>query len=120
MAKSDVNDRDIAAFEAGIKLGALYHQFTGMPINVKILRDVEKIIEKSIINQPYVKDISVKIDEDKVRNEINIFGYCGLKGHMLNVKLTIEYGNYIAKAILKYDEKIRYPMMNLMEVRRKK
>ncbi|MDD1753617.1 MAG: dihydroneopterin aldolase family protein, partial [Methanotrichaceae archaeon] len=26
-------NREIAAFEAGIKLGALYHQFVGVPVS---------------------------------------------------------------------------------------
>ena len=41
-------NREIAAFEAGIKLGALYHQFVGSPVSPKTADSLERAIEESI------------------------------------------------------------------------
>ncbi len=47
---SDINDRERACFEIGIKLGALYHILCGIPIssNPRIVDSIEKGIEASI------------------------------------------------------------------------
>ena len=102
-----------AAFEAGIKLGALYHQFIGMPVSPEILNTVEDCIEKSISLQPYVVKVEVRIDENMVKKEINTFGYCGLLGRMLSVGVWIEYKGIEVKGVLKYDEALDYPLMSL-------
>ena len=41
---TEVNDRDRAVFEAGIKLGALYHQFVGTPISVDTIDNLARTI----------------------------------------------------------------------------
>lgn len=43
---TEINNRDRAVFEAGIKLGALYHQFVGTPINTEMLDGLSRIIEE--------------------------------------------------------------------------
>ena len=116
--KHEITDRDKASFEAGIKLGALFHQFTGMPISPEILRDVERTIEKSISLQPYVKEISVSIDENLVRKRLNVFKYCGLRGEMLDVKLKVKYNKWIVTARLKYHKELKYPLMYLEKIER--
>ena len=55
-------NREIAAFEAGIKLGALYHQFVGSPVSPKTADSLERAIEESISLQPYVRSVDVRID----------------------------------------------------------
>ena len=56
---TEINNRDRAVFEAGIKLGALYHQFVGTPINTDMLDGLARMIEESIGVQPFVRSISV-------------------------------------------------------------
>ena len=34
---NSITERDNALFEAGIKLGALYHQFSGSPVNMRTI-----------------------------------------------------------------------------------
>ena len=53
-------DRELAIFEAAIKLGALYHQWVGTPVSRTSAESLEKAIEKSVILQPYVEEISVQ------------------------------------------------------------
>lgn len=115
--KSSITERDNALFEAGIKLGALYHQFSGSPVNLKTVDSLEKAIAESISVQPYVKSITVSIDREMIRSKLNSeFGYCELEGRMLDVNLTMKYENVIVKASLKFDRKLDYPLMKIEEI----
>ena len=107
-------DCEKAAFEAGIKLGALYHQFTGTPISPSNLEAIRRAIEASISSQPYVKSVRVEINGDLVRSSLNVFGYSELRGEMLSVVVEVEYGGCVAIAELKYDEASKYPLMRLV------
>ena len=113
----DITDRDNALFEAGIKLGALYHQFTGSPVNLKTVESLEQAIEQSISVQPYVEDITVSINRDMIRSNLNDeFGYCELEGRMLNVKINVHYGSIKAKVALEFDTELEYPLMRILSV----
>ncbi|HUW67125.1 MAG TPA: dihydroneopterin aldolase family protein [Candidatus Nanoarchaeia archaeon] len=115
-----VNERDNALFEAGIKLGALYHQFVGSPINMNTINSLEQAISESISVQPYVEQISVKIDRDMVGvKSSGKFGYCELEGRMLEVEALIVYGNISAKVGLTFDPSLDYPLMQIIEVTEK-
>jgi hypothetical protein len=114
---AEVNERDRAVFEAGIKLGALYHQFVGTPISLETIDDLERTIEQSVALQPYVRSISVSIDREMVQKKQNPkFGYCELEGRMLNVSLQILYKNTIAQVELAYDEGLDYPLMSIKKI----
>jgi len=106
----------IAVFELGIKLGALYHQFIGMPIRVDALDGIERAIEDSISSQPYVSDIIVKIDREVVKKNINKFGYAELGGEMLYARISVEYKGVKAIGELSYDKENDYPLMKLVSV----
>ena len=112
---AEVNERDIAVFEAGIKLGALYHQFVGTPINTETIENLSRAIEKSIALQPYVRSISASIDREMVEKKQNPkFGYCELEGRMLHVSLQVRYKNTTALAELAYDGD--YPLMSIKKI----
>jgi Uncharacterized protein conserved in archaea len=109
-----ITDRDQALFEAGIKFGSLYHQFVGMPLSPAGIEAAENAIEKSISAQPFVEEIKVKIDEKRVREELNDkFQYTELKGFMLDVKAVIRYQTARVHVSLKFDEKLDYPLMKI-------
>jgi hypothetical protein len=112
-----VTDRDNALFEAGIKLGALYHQFTGSPVNLNTVSSLEQAIQESISVQPYVESISVKIDRDMLKNKLNDeFGYSELQGPMLKVKISVKYGSIKVKVGMEYDSELHYPLMKIEEI----
>ena len=114
---ADINERDIAVFEAGIKLGALYHQFVGTPISSETVDGLERIIEDSIALQPHIRSVSVSIDREMVEKKLNPkFKYCELEGRMLHVSLQILYKNIIADAELAYDEMQDYPLMSIKKI----
>lgn len=110
-----VTPRDKAVFEAGIKLGALYHQFVGAPVSLKTVDSLEKAIEQSISVQPFVRGISVRIDRDMVRANLSSFGYTELKGPMLAVDAVIAYENYEVSAGMSLVD--AYPLMRVKDVK---
>ncbi|HTY90940.1 MAG TPA: dihydroneopterin aldolase family protein [Methanocella sp.] len=110
-----VTPRDKAVFEAGIKLGALYHQFVGSPISPKTVDSLEKAISQSISVQPFVKSITVHIDRDMVMENLNSFGYTELTGPMLTVDAVIRYENYEVFAGMALKD--GYPLMQVKEVK---
>ena len=116
--EDEISDRDRALFEAGIKLGALYHQFTGTPMSTETVEELETAIERSVSLQPWVSSVEVKIDREKVRkseNE-NQFRYCELSGEMLDVKVVVRYGAVEVHASVKYEEELDYPLMRVERV----
>ena len=113
----EISNRDRAVFEAGIKLGALYHQFVGTPINTDMIEGLARMIEESIGVQPFVRSISVIIDSEKVKKKQNPeFGYCELEGRMLHVSLDVLYKNIIVHAEMCYDEEKDYPLMSINKI----
>ena len=113
----EISNRDRAVFEAGIKLGALYHQFVGTPINTDMIEGLARMIEESIGVQPFVRSISVIIDPETVKKKQNPeFGYCELEGRMLHVSLDVLYKNIIVHAEMCYDEEKDYPLMSINKI----
>ncbi len=106
-------DRERAIFESGIKLGAIFHQFTGVPINESNKEDIENTIKNSIKLQPFVKSISVKINIEGHGN--TSFQYVSLSGDMLDVRLTIKYNDQEVNARMQYMQDLDYPLMYLEE-----
>ena len=114
----EITERDRAVFEVGIKLGALYHQFIGTPLNSETADALERIIERSVRLQPFVKGVSVKIDREKLREREreNGFGYCELQGDMLKVRISVVCGNIEVHACLNYKEDMMYPLMQIDKI----
>ena len=106
-----MNDREQALFEAGIKLGALYHQYVGAPLDLNTIPSLEKAIQESIRVQPYVENIIVSIDKERVSSKLNKFGYAELEGKMLDVELVVNYGSAKVLVKMQYDEDADYPLM---------
>ena len=111
-----ITDRDSALFEAGIKLGALYHQFVGSPVNLSTAGGLEEAIRGSISLQPFVQSITVEINREMVSECINDFGYCELEGRMLGVDAVIRYGTAVVHVGIRYDVKMEYPMMFIQQI----
>jgi hypothetical protein len=106
-----VNERDQAVFEAGIKLGALYHQWVGTPISRRSAESVETAIEQAVILQPFVEEITVRLDRSLMTE--NAYGYSELSGLMFNVDLVIRVGFTYCRASLAPVN--GYPLMKIME-----
>lgn len=105
-------DREKAAFEAGIKLGALYHQFVGTPIARETAATVEAAIEQAVGLQPYVTGITVRLNRDLMVS--NRFGYSELTGKMFDVEIMTRVGATVCRARLHLEDD--YPMMEIIDV----
>lgn len=110
-----VKARENAAFEAGIKLGALYHQFVGAPVSLDTAASLEQAIAASIGVQPHVKSITVSLDRKMIKENLSAFGYTELKGPMLNVDAVIRYENCEAQVGIRFKD--NYPLMFIKEIR---
>ena len=106
--------KEVAAFEAGIKLGALFHQFVGIPVSFDNVELIEKAIESCVKLQPYVREVEVRIDREKLKERLSGFNYCSLSGEMLYAKVKTAVEGYEATAVLEWDEEMKYPLMRLL------
>ena len=106
-----ITERDSAIFEAGIKLGALYHQWVGTPISKTSAGSIECAIEKAVILQPFVERITVRIDRTLMTQ--NIFGYSELSGLMFDVEIVTRVGFTYCRARLAPEN--GYPLMQVVE-----
>jgi dihydroneopterin aldolase len=105
------SDRERAIFEAGIKLGALYHQWVGTPISRESAASVEAAIEKAVILQPFVEEIGVKLNRHLMKE--NRFGYSELSGLMFDVEIVTRVGFSYCRARLTPEK--GYPFMRVVE-----
>ena len=92
--------RERAAFEAGIKLASLYHQYIGSPVNPESVDHFEKAMEKGMMAQPYVKKAKVAIDRHLLNASLTPFGYCSLNERMLKAQVTVNYEDVEVRASL--------------------
>src|SRR5512136_2220284 len=110
------NDRDRAAFEAGIKLGTIYHQYIGVPLTRSTAGDLERAIESATRVQPAVEDARVRIDRKRLKTR-GPYGYVSLSEDMLHAEVTVRVGGAQATAVLRYVPELDYPLMYLKDVR---
>jgi len=106
-----MNDREQAVFEAGIKLGALYHQWVGTPISRDSAASVEKAIERAVILQPFVEEITVRLDRSQMTD--NRCAYSELSGMMYDVEIITRVGFTYCRARLSPEN--GYPLMKIVE-----
>ena len=104
-------DRERAIFEAGIKLGAIFHQYTGIPVNKDNVNTIKNAIEESTKIQPFVEHINVNINIDDTTS----FNYLTLNCKMLDVRLRIKYNDQEINARMRYINELNYPLMYLEE-----
>jgi dihydroneopterin aldolase len=106
-----MNDREQAVFEAGIKLGALYHQWVGTPISRDSAASIENAIERAVVLQPFVEEITVRLDRSLMTE--NRFGYSELSGMMYDVEIITRVGFTYCRARLSPEK--GYPLMKIVE-----
>ena len=107
-----------AVFEAGIKLGTVYHQFVGAPISKDNVEVLEKSIAEGAKVQPFVKDAVVKIDRKRLREKSTDYDYLTLTGDMLNVALTVQYEDVTVICEMRHIAEMDYPLMYVKEIKR--
>jgi hypothetical protein len=109
-------DSERAAFEAGIKMGTIYHQFVGVPLSVQNVGTLEKAIESGSRVQPFVEKVRVRIDRTKLKDKRGQYDYVSLTGDMLDVTLVVKYKTARVRASMKLIEEMNYPLMFIEEI----
>lgn len=110
--------RERAAFELGIKLGALFHQFIGSPISEENVDILERAMEKTSERQAFVKSTEVKIDlRRNGKDKEGIFNYTTLTEDMITARVEIEFEGITAVGILEYVDELKYPLMYIEEIK---
>ncbi|MDD1675881.1 MAG: dihydroneopterin aldolase family protein [Methanomicrobiales archaeon] len=107
-----ISDREKAAFEAGIKLGALYHQWTGTPVSPQTAASLETAMEKSVSLQPFVEEIRVRLVRERMI--LNPFGYGEVRGDQFEVRLSTNVNGSRCRAALSFEE--GYPLMKILSL----
>ncbi|WP_435196724.1 dihydroneopterin aldolase family protein [Natronomonas sp. EA1] len=112
----DPTDAQTACFEAGIKFGTLYHQFTGTPLAPRSADSIARAMEEAIENQPHCLEVSVDILEDAVREELagTDATYTELTGRFMEVEMVIDYEG--VEVHTRMDMVDGYPLMRVESV----
>ncbi|MEM0158678.1 MAG: dihydroneopterin aldolase family protein [Thermoplasmataceae archaeon] len=105
------SDKERAIFEAGIKLGTIYHQYVGVPLNLSNLQSIETAIRESALVQPFVEDAEVTIDREMVSKRQGTYKYITLSGDMLRVSIRVRYNSVTVTGKLQYVKEMDYPLM---------
>lgn len=103
-------NKERAAFEAGIKLGALCHQFSGTPLTSDSVSSLERAMEDAARVLPCVEDVKVKIDRAHVPDPKGLNATVLLE-NMLDIRLVTSCGDAKAAARMKYIPELDFPLM---------
>ena len=101
-----------ACFEAGIKFGALYHQFAGTPVSPESAGNLARAMEESIENQPHCESVSVEIREDELAAADH--GYTELTGEFMDVEIVVVSDGRTVTARMELED--GYPLMRVESV----
>jgi hypothetical protein len=108
--------RERAAFEAGIKMATIYHQFVGTPVDIDSVAHLEETIARSIEVQPYVSSCTVTIDRSRFVRNVDTYSYHSLTGDMIDAVVVIDIEGVKVRAEMRYDEELRYPLMYISDI----
>ncbi len=109
--------REALLFEAGVKLGGVFHQYLGVPVDRRTARGLARTIERAVRLQPFVSSVSVRIDPARGgRPGRGPFAYRYLTAEMLRVDVELRDGPETVRARLAHRVDLRYPLMRVVAV----
>ena len=109
--------RERLLFEAGIKLGGVFHQYLGIPTTVRTAPALARSIEAAVRLQPFVESVRVRIDPDRAGPPgRGRFGYQYLTAEMLEAHVTLREDATRVRAELRYRPELRYPLMQVLSI----
>ncbi|MFX1480039.1 MAG: dihydroneopterin aldolase family protein [Promethearchaeota archaeon] len=118
----DLTKRERACFEAGIKLGALYHILSGIPVqnNENVIKSIETGIESAISCQPFVKSVKIELDREKIQgNKESEFDYDEISSKIIKAEVYIEYESVNLVAKVEWIDDLEYPLMFIKSIQEK-
>lgn len=112
-ARFRCTDAERACFEAGIKLGALFHQFIGTPVSRRNAEALAAAMEGALRTQPYVESARVELGGGRLRSGAHLFDYDPLGEDMIAAEVVVRYRGSRAVARLRWVEELGYPLMSV-------
>ncbi|MEM1583414.1 MAG: dihydroneopterin aldolase family protein [Nitrososphaerota archaeon] len=113
---TNLTDREHAIFEAGISLGAIFHQLIGMPVDLEKLDELEAALSSTFSIQPFRTKIEIKIDAEKIKKGLTKpYNYGVITPESLSIKVVVEYGEARVTARLEWIDEIGFPLMYVQE-----
>lgn len=105
---SKTTERDRAVFEAGIAIGTLVHQFTGIPVrSLEDLEIIKKAIERSLLAQPFREEVKVELNIELPQSN-SPYAYTTIKTRNIDARIIIKYGRCRVTARLRYIPELDY------------
>lgn len=117
----EVSDRERACFEAGIKLGALYHILSGIPIakNEQVITFIEKGIQSAISCQPFVESVEIDLNRKKILGKREKpYKYDEIHGEIIKATIEIKYENIQVIAKVDWIQNLKYPLMFIEKIKK--
>jgi dihydroneopterin aldolase len=112
-----ISRREALLFEAGVKLGGVFHQYLGMPVSPRTAGPLARAIEAAVGLQPFARSVRVRIDPARGgRLGRGRFAYRYLTAEMLDVTVTLVDGPVAVTARLRHRPDLRYPLMSVVRV----
>jgi len=109
--------RETLLFEAGIKLGGVFHQYLGIPVSDRTAPSLARAIEAAVGLQPFVRRVSVTIHPKRGgalgRGR---FAYRYLTPEMLEVSVQLVDGPTAVEARLQHRPDLHYPLMKVVRM----
>lgn len=106
--------REALLFEAGIKLGGVFHQYLGMPVSPRTAAALGRAIEQAVGLQPFVQRVSVRVDPGRgPALGRGRFAYRYLAPEMLSVRVVLADGPVRVEARLAHRPDLRFPLMSV-------
>ena len=115
-SRFNCSPRERACYEAGIKMGTIYHQFVGTPVSPDNVSDIERSIENAIKVQPFVSDAKIRIDRSGFVMDGDRYSYMSLTGEMIDAVVTIRLENITVVSEMRYDAEMGYPLMFISDI----
>jgi dihydroneopterin aldolase len=112
-----ISHREALLFEAGVKLGGVFHQYLGMPVSPRTAPALARAIESAVGLQPFVRSVRVRVNPERGgpvgRGK---FAYRYLTAEMLEVAVELVDGPLLVEARLKHRPDLHYPLMSVVRV----
>jgi hypothetical protein len=118
VAANRLTRREQLLFEAGVKLGGVFHQYLGTPVSPRTAPSLAGAIEAAVGLQPFVQRVRVEIRPSKGGPlGRGPYRYRYLTAEMLRVTVTLGDGAHRVVARLAHRPDLRYPLMEVVSTR---
>jgi len=115
--RARLTPREALVFEAGVKLGGIFHQYVGIPISARTAPSVARTIRDAVRLQPFVTRVRVRLDLAKGGPlGRGSFAYRYLTAEMLDVTVWLADGPVEVVARLAHRPDLKYVLMSVERV----